>query len=205
MTTQQLLGLDLLSTVAGTALLFGAAVLTLAGRVGSRSAGIGALACGGLAIPATAGRVAVDAALAGDGWWFVADKVLLALPLALVTAAFAVVAVWPTLARVATGSVDAPSRRRAAAGLFIAGYGSAAGLLVVFVVGYPVDPVSGAVVVVLVGHAVPVEGLAVAHAQHVDGVDVGERLQGAVHGGEPDLRVAALELAVNLLRGGEVV
>lgn len=81
----------------------------------------------------------------------VADKVLLALPLALVTAAFAAVAAWPTLARVATGSVDAPSRRRAAAGLFIAGYGSAAGLLVVFVVGYPVDPVSGAVVVLLVG------------------------------------------------------
>ena len=151
MTTQQLLGLDLLSTVAGAALLFGAAVLTLAGRVGSRSAGIGALACVGLAIPATAGRVAVDAALAGDGWWFVADKVLLALPLALVTAAFAAVAVWPTLARAATGSLDAPSRRRAAAGLFIAGYGSAAGLLVVFVVGYPVDPVSGAVVVLLVG------------------------------------------------------
>ena len=46
MTTQQLLGLDLLSTVAGTALLFGAAVLTLIPGLELLTAGIAAVAAG---------------------------------------------------------------------------------------------------------------------------------------------------------------
>ena len=82
MTTQQLSALDLLLAVAGAALFFAAAVLTLSGRAGSRGAGSACVACAVLAVLVTAGRVVVVGLLAGHGWWFVADKVLLALPLA---------------------------------------------------------------------------------------------------------------------------
>ncbi len=161
MTVQQLAAVDLLLTAAGGALFFTAAVLTLSGR--TRLTAIGALACALVATFGCAGRLVTATALTGHGWWFGADRVLLAVPLAVTTAAFAVVVAGPSLLRsvrlaagrvagerqAAAGRVD-EERRRAVATLFIAGYGSAAGLVVTFVVGYPVELVSASVVVLLV-------------------------------------------------------
>ncbi|HEY5878858.1 MAG TPA: multicopper oxidase family protein [Nakamurella sp.] len=149
MTAAQLSALDLLLTVAGTALFFLAATVLLSGRAASRAAGIGALAAACAAALATGGRVVVVAVLAGHGWWFIADKVLLAVPLAIVGAGVAAVVAGPALIGSATGAGAGAATRRAAAGLFIAGYGSAAGLSVTFVVGYPVELVPAAVVVLV--------------------------------------------------------
>jgi FtsP/CotA-like multicopper oxidase with cupredoxin domain len=145
MTAQQLSALDLLLTTTGAALFFGAAVFTLSDRAGSRWIRTGMLACAGLAALVTAASVVVVAVLAGHGWWFVADKMLVALPIALVTVTLAGVVAGPTLIRLGKHRVAEPAKRRASAGLFIAGYGAVAGLCVAFVVGYPVTPL-GAVV-----------------------------------------------------------
>ncbi len=150
MTTQQLAALDLLLTVAATVLFLGAAALVLSGRAGSRAIAIGALATFLIAGLVVLARAAVVAMLAGGGWWFVGDKVWLGLPLAVAGAGFAAVVAGPAVVRAVRRTEDEPARRRAAAGLFIAGYGSAAGLVVVFVVGYPVDVLPAAVVVLLV-------------------------------------------------------
>ena len=120
MTAQQLSAVDPLLTVSGTLAFFGAAVLVLSGR-GSIGSAIGSLACGLLGALATLGRVPVVVALTGHGWWFGADKMLLGLPLAVVTGAFAAVLAGPCLVRAAGGRADEGGRRRAAAGLFIAG------------------------------------------------------------------------------------
>ena len=53
--------------------------------------------------------------------------------------------------------------------------------------------------------AAAVDRLAVAGAQHVDLAGVGEGLQGAVDGGQPDRVAAVLEQVVQVLRAAEVV
>ena len=141
MTAQLGTALDLLLVVVGTAGFFGAAVLTMSAR-GSTTGRVGAVACAGLGFFAVLARVLVVGMLARHGWWFVADRVLLALPLAVLTATVAAVAAGPVLVRAGGGG----HVRRAAAGLFIAGYGSAAGMLVTYLVGYPVDLVPAVVI-----------------------------------------------------------
>lgn len=137
MTVHALTALDLLLTVAGAAAFVGAAVLSLAGR---RCLALGAAAAAGLCV---AGRAVAVVGLAGHGWWFVADRALVGLPLAVVSATLGLV----VLVSAGTGTGGG---RGAAAGLFVAGCGSAAGLLVTFVVGYPVDPGSAIAVASLV-------------------------------------------------------
>jgi len=136
MSAQLLAALDLLLVVFGAAAFLGAGALTMTGW-GSQAGRAGALACAGVGMLVVLGRIGVVGLLAGHGWWFVADRVLLAMPLSVLTAFVAAAIAGPVLVR-HDGS-DEPGARRATAGLFIAGYGSAAGLLVAFVVGYPVD------------------------------------------------------------------
>ncbi len=61
------------------------------------------------------------------------------------------------------------------------------------------------VVVVIVGAAPAVDGLAVAGAQHIDLAGVGEGLQRPVDGGQPDRVTPVLEHVVELLRAAELV
>ena len=161
MSGQLLAALDLLLIVLGTAAFLGAATLTMIGR-GSPVGRAGALALGCVGWLAVLGRIGVLVLLAGHGWWFVADKALLGVPLAVATASFGAAVAGPALVRRTRTEADhteagaegdrteGDRARRAAAGLFIAGYGSAAGLLVAFVVGYPVDPGPAIVVCSLV-------------------------------------------------------
>ena len=68
----------------------------------------------------------------------------------------------------------------------------------------PAAPPAHQVVVVVVGRAPPVDGLAGAGAQHVDLAGVGQRLQRAVDGGQADALADAAQLLVDLLGRAEV-
>ncbi|MEV6863615.1 multicopper oxidase family protein [Streptosporangium subroseum] len=151
MTTAQLLALDtiVLALVAGCWLGGGVAAV-LAGRDRSpRTARIAA----GLVVAAlvcTALRVALTVGLAGAGWWFAADKLLLALPLVVVPGLVAAVISLPRLVRLAPGGA-------AVAGpILIAGYGGLGGVAAALTVSYPVSPVAAGVITGLVaGASVP--------------------------------------------------
>jgi hypothetical protein len=81
-------------------------------------------------------RVATVPVLAGRGWWFVQEKVLLTLPLLAVAGVAAGIIAGPPLfaARRSPGrSVPAG----ALVSLFTAGYAALAGLMVTFLAGYP--------------------------------------------------------------------
>ena len=152
MTTQQLQALELLLVVLCTGLWLAAGVVTLSlGSPSGRGRGFAALGCAVAAVLLTLGRVAVVALLAGRGWWFAAEKALVSVPLAVLTGGLAAVVAIPLLRDAATTGADVErGRPMAAAALFTAAYGSAAGLLVAFVVGYPVAVVAAVVIVVLV-------------------------------------------------------
>ena len=151
MSTQQLLAMDLLLVVLSCALFLAAGCLTLSLRAGSgRSLVVGALVCAVLAVLVTAARVAAVVVLAQRGWWFAGEKVSLALPLAVLTAGVAVVLAVPVLFRSITGPGSRLDQPRAAASLLVAGYGAGAGLLVAFVVGYPLTVADALVVIALV-------------------------------------------------------
>ena len=59
------------------------------------------------------------------------------------------------------------------------------------------------VVVMGVGIAMAVQGFAIGHVEGVHCIDIGQGLQGAVHGGQAHLFLTLLELVVDLLGGGE--
>ncbi len=121
MNVQQLLVADLLLVVLSAAGWIGAGVTGAMGR------GRLARALVGSAAALTLARTGVVAVLAGHGWWFVQEKVVLAVPL--VVAALAV----------SRGSVR----------FFAAGYASAAGLAI----GYPVEASDALIAVAVVGIA----------------------------------------------------
>jgi FtsP/CotA-like multicopper oxidase with cupredoxin domain len=151
MTTQQLQALDLLLVALSLALWLAAAVVTLSlGAQSGRRRGVAALSCAVAAAVVTLGRAMVVALLVDRGWWFAADKVLVSVPLAVVTGGLAVAVAMPFLRHAAAGNVDTRRRPAAVAALFAAVYGSAAGLLVAFVVGYPVAASPALVIVALV-------------------------------------------------------
>ncbi|HEY8472812.1 MAG TPA: multicopper oxidase family protein [Natronosporangium sp.] len=127
-----LIVLDLLVAVAAAAGWIGAGAAAAAGR---RRLAIGLFAG---AIAASLGRVGTVLALAGSGWWFVQEKVLVALPLLGVAGVVAVLA------------GRGPAR---VVWLLTAGYAAAAGLLVTVLVGYPVGWGEALVTVALVGTA----------------------------------------------------
>lgn len=87
-------------------------------------------------------RVGVVVVLGASGWWFVQEKVLVGLPLALCGALLVLV-----VALVGRGR-DTPADDRAA--LLGAAYATLGEVVLVLVVGYPVGPLSGAVVVLAV-------------------------------------------------------
>jgi FtsP/CotA-like multicopper oxidase with cupredoxin domain len=151
MTTQQLQALDLLLVALSTGLWLAAAVVALSLDAQSgRRRGVAALSCAVAAAMVTLGRAAVVALLVGRGWWFAAEKILVSVPLAVLTGGLAVVVAMPFLRRSAAGTVATRRRPAAVAALFAAAYGSAAGLLVAFVVGYPVAASPALVIVALV-------------------------------------------------------
>ena len=115
MSTGSLLVVDLLIAVLAAA---GWLASGTAAATGHRRAALG-LGVG--ALVATLARAVTIVALAEAGWWFAAEKVLIAAPLSL--AALVVAVTW-----------------RTPAALLFAGYATTAGLLVTVLHGYPVTP-----------------------------------------------------------------
>jgi hypothetical protein len=132
MDTARLLAVDLLATLSLAVLWGGALGCTLAGR--SRAA----LALLAAAVLATVLRVGVVVALAGAGWWFAQEKVLLTLPLVALPGAAAAVLAGPSLVK-AWPTGTAPALSRIATAALAAAAGSAvSGVLGAFLLGYPV-------------------------------------------------------------------
>ena len=89
--------------------------------------------------------VAVSAA----GWWFIEEKVLLALPLAIITALFALVVSVPAMVRTLRNGHSPVTPATVVTGLLAAGYGSAVGVITTLIVGYPVSLFAAISIVVL--------------------------------------------------------
>ncbi|MGB4780277.1 hypothetical protein, partial [Microbacterium sp.] len=157
MTTAALLLLDLVAAVAATAAWAGAAAMTwpsaASGEPPHARAGRSrwALILTAVAIVAAAAHIVIVLALWGRGWWFAQDQVVLGMPvLAVVTAVTAAVAI-PPLVRFLRGvrgdARDVPVR----VPLWFVIAASAGGVCVVsrLVVGYPMDPLAVAALLVL--------------------------------------------------------
>lgn len=129
MSTGQLVLLDHVVAVLTAALWLGAGAVAAAG--GARRTVVLALA--GAGAVAVAGRLALVAVLAGRGWWFVQEKVLLGVPLLVVATAAAAVVAGPPLVRPG-GSALRPA---AVVALFAVGYAALAGFVVTYAGGYP--------------------------------------------------------------------
>lgn len=129
MSTGQLVLLDHVVAVLTAALWLGAGAVAAAG--GARRTVVLALA--GAGVVAVAGRLALVAVLAGRGWWFVQEKVLLGVPLLVAATAAAAVFAGPPLVR-----PGGPALRPAAVvALFAVGYAALAGFVVTYAGGYP--------------------------------------------------------------------
>jgi FtsP/CotA-like multicopper oxidase with cupredoxin domain len=154
MTSGQLIALDLLIAVVAAAAWLGAGAVAAAKRPRA------ALALFAAAVLATLARVGSVIALAGSGWWFVQEKVVLALPLAGVAGLVAVLLAGPRLVRAARagGEDEQPGEACAAPvvvlPLLTAGYASVAGVFVTFLVGYPTRWSDALITVALVAAAV---------------------------------------------------
>ncbi|MEV2240988.1 multicopper oxidase family protein [Micromonospora sp. NPDC049891] len=107
------------------------------------------------ALVLTVAKAVSVAMLAGQGWWFVQEKVLLGMPLLAVTAVVAVVLAGPTLLARATGAPRRAGGERAGiVALFAAGYAAVAGFVVTYLVGYPLTLAAALITVGLVAAAV---------------------------------------------------
>ncbi|WP_327045229.1 multicopper oxidase family protein [Microbispora sp. NBC_01189] len=169
MTTARLIALDQILFVLVAAAWAATAGFALTGlrqpaAAGRRTRLIAAASCAA-AIVVTALRVAVTAGLAGAGWWFVAEKVTLALPLVVVPALVSAAVSLPRLLRgTATGSpsdfpagipadipagIPAGSARIVAFPLLVTAYGAVAGIACAVVISYPVTAGGAAAVLAL--------------------------------------------------------
>ncbi|MGW0588782.1 multicopper oxidase family protein [Streptosporangium sp. NPDC002607] len=142
MNTAQLLALDRILLVLVAALWLGAGVSTVMARRDRRTRLI-ALGLTLAALAATGLRVGLAVTLSRSGWWFAADKLILALPLVGVPALVAAVAALPRLLR------PSPSPATAVPTL-TAGYGALGGVVAALTISHPVPPVLAGVLVALV-------------------------------------------------------
>jgi FtsP/CotA-like multicopper oxidase with cupredoxin domain len=132
MTTGQLIivdhGVALLSVAA-----WSAAGVTTAARRGRLALGLLAAA-----VLVTLARAATVAVLAGRGWWFVQEKVVLGLPMLGTVGLAAVVIAGPRLLAAARRTPTAGIPASSVVWLLTAGYAALAGFVVTLVAGYPV-------------------------------------------------------------------
>ncbi|MDI6104574.1 multicopper oxidase family protein [Actinoplanes sp. NEAU-A12] len=135
MTTGSVLALDLVVAVLAAAGWLGGGAAAATGRRRL------ALGVGAAALLATLARAATTIALARAGWWFAAEKVIIAAPLSLA----AVLVAGPRLVR------PPADIRPAAVALLFAGYAHTAALLVTVLHGYPVS--AGAALLAVAGVA----------------------------------------------------
>ncbi|WP_043842826.1 multicopper oxidase family protein [Amycolatopsis taiwanensis] len=131
-----------------------------------------ALALLAVALLLTLARVASVAVLAGRGWWFVQEKVLLGLPMLVVAAVTATTIAGPRLLGSARG-VGRPEKVDAAAvvALFTAAYAALAGFVVTFLIGYPLTLGTAliTIAVVIAGVLLTVRVLAAPNAKTSNG------------------------------------
>jgi FtsP/CotA-like multicopper oxidase with cupredoxin domain len=130
MTTGQWIGLDHVVALLSIAAWFGAGATLAVGRARA------ALALLVAAVLVTLTRVVTVVVLAGRGWWFVQEKVLLGLPMLGAAGLVAVLTAGPRLlaARRAPGGTGPAS---SVVSLLTAAYAALAGLVVTLLVGYP--------------------------------------------------------------------
>ncbi|MBO4274480.1 multicopper oxidase family protein [Microbispora triticiradicis] len=152
MTTDRLMVLDLLVSVLAAAAWVGAGAAAAARRPRTAAA----LMAGALvASPARAGSVL---ALAGAGWWFVQEKVTIALPLLLTASVVAAVTAGPRLLAASRAASeagrDAARSPAVVVPLLGAGYAAAAGPVQTFLLGYPAEPGSALILLAVVAGAV---------------------------------------------------
>ena len=134
MTTGQLIIVDHVVALLSAAAWFAAGATAATRR--TRPA-LGLLAA---AVLVTLARVATVAVLAGRGWWFVQEKVLLGLPMLGAVGLAAVVVAGPRLLAARRAPDAGPPANRAATVVLplTAGYAALVGLVVTLVGGYPV-------------------------------------------------------------------
>ncbi|GLW26181.1 multicopper oxidase family protein [Microbispora triticiradicis] len=152
MTTDRLMVLDLLVSVLAAAAWVGAGAAAAARRPRTAAA----LMAGALVTsPARAGSVL---ALAGAGWWFVQEKVTIALPLLLTASVVAAVTAGPRLLAASRAASeagrDAARSPAVVVPLLGAGYAAAAGPVQTFLLGYPAEPGSALILLAVVAGAV---------------------------------------------------
>ncbi|GII29283.1 multicopper oxidase family protein [Planotetraspora mira] len=149
MTTALLMTLDLLAAVLAAATWLGAGVAAASRRPRT------ALALLAAAVLASLARAGVVGGLAGAGWWFVQEKVTVALPLLLVTGVAATALAAPPLVRAARSQADAGAAGSPAVvvALLGAGYAAAGGLAVTLLMGYPATLSTALVTVAVVAVA----------------------------------------------------
>ncbi len=166
MTTDRLMALDLLVSVLTAAAWVGAGVAAAARRPRA------AAALFAVALVASLARIWSVLALAGAGWWFVQEKITVALPLLVAAGAAATALAGPRLLR-AVWRADAASRDAVrapavAVPLLGAGYAAAAGIVQTFLIGYPADPSTALLLLAVAAGAVL--GTWRAMSRHVPGL-----------------------------------
>ncbi|MGW3351946.1 multicopper oxidase family protein [Nonomuraea rubra] len=106
----------------------------------------------GLALLVTGLRVVLVVALAQAGWWFAADRVLVALPMVAGPGLVAAIVTLPRLLRLAA-SPHRAAEGHAVGPVLVAGYGGLGGVLVAMTVSYPVSAVAAGGIAALVAGA----------------------------------------------------
>ncbi|WP_338682333.1 multicopper oxidase family protein [Streptomyces acidiscabies] len=162
MTTARLILLDHAVALLGVVSWFGAGVAAALRR---HTLGLVLL---GAAASVTFARVATVSVLAGRGWWFVAEKVLLGLPLLGVAGLAAVIIAGPRLR--AAGKTGEHLPARCTVSLLTAAYAALAGLLVTFLAGYPLTWSTALITVSLVSAAAVLTARVLAREADGEGV-----------------------------------
>ncbi|MCC5578156.1 multicopper oxidase family protein [Microtetraspora sp. AC03309] len=147
MTTSGLLALDLLASALTTLAWLGTGAAAAFRRPKV------ALALFPVAVLVTLARVACVIALARAGWWFVQEKVIVAVPLLGLTVLVAAVLAGPRLVEAARGRGVMAARPIVVMPLLGAGFAAAAGLVHTLLLGYPATWSTGLLTVALFGVA----------------------------------------------------